>query len=114
MDPGEDMDKMQGAFKMGDNNMDGRLDMSEFFNLMQMMEGSESGPNGGPNKKALEMAFDMSDNDKDGRLSRDEFMGMMQMSATPPVQEMIDMAWGMYDRNGDNFIDMGEYMDVAM
>lgn len=78
-----------------------------------MMDGGSSGPNGGPDEKALEMAFKMSDTDNDVRLSRDEFMGMMMMSPTPPPQKMIDMAWGMYDRNGDNFIDFDEYMDVA-
>ena len=100
--------ELQDLFNKADTNGDGKIDVTEFTKLVELLRARDSSID-----PALLKAFDQFDTDRDGLVSKEEVRSTLRASGKDLSDSELEICFNEADTNKDGKIDVTEFSNLV-
>ena len=100
--------ELQDLFNKADTNGDGKIDVTEFTKLVELLRDRDCSID-----PALLKAFEQFDTDRDGLVSKEEVRSTLQASGKDLSDSELEICFNEADTNKDGKIDVTEFSDLV-
>ena len=100
--------ELQDLFNKADTNGDGKIDVTEFTKLVELLSARDCSID-----PALLKAFELFDTDRDGLVSKEEVRSTLQASGKDLSDSELEICFNEADTNKDGKIDVTEFSNLV-